>query len=57
MHFITEAILKEDVINENRQYDIVRFATTENKWRNLNKKDIENMSSIRDDSGTSESDG
>ena len=37
--FTTEAILKEEVINENGQYDdIVRFAITEKEWRNLNKR-------------------
>ncbi len=36
--FSTEAILKEEVINENGQYDdIVRFAITENEWRIINK--------------------
>lgn len=36
--FSTEAILREEVINENGQYDdIVRFAITCSEWKNLNK--------------------
>jgi RimJ/RimL family protein N-acetyltransferase len=41
--FTTEAILKEEVINENGEYDdIVRFAITAKEWTDVNKKDIEN---------------
>ena len=41
--FTTEAILKEEVINEDGEFDdIVRFAVTEKEWASVNKEDIMN---------------
>ena len=40
--FSTEAILKEEAVNANGEFeDIVRFAITDKDWNSVNKKDIE----------------
>ena len=40
--FTTEAILKEEAVNANGEYeDIVRFVITRKEWAELNHKDIE----------------
>lgn len=40
--FTTEAILKEEAVNSEDEYeDIVRFVITDKEWKSLNKKDIE----------------
>lgn len=40
--FTTEAILKEEAVNANGEYeDIVRFVITRREWVELNKKDLE----------------
>lgn len=40
--FTTEAILKEEAVNEEGEYeDIVRFVITDKEWKDVNKNDIE----------------
>lgn len=39
--FSTEAILKEEAVNSDGEYeDIIRFVIIDREWKNINKKDI-----------------